>query len=206
MNVSGNPRDSRAETVPIYGTGDRVYDRPGYVYFIASETLIKIGFSGAPGVRLKALRSQTGEPLKILAHAVGWITDEAALHKKFAHLRDHQEWFRPEQELYDVIAAVKDGKSLTELLKPEVIADAKSAANALLKKIPTTPVEFDRWANAECGAWPAHVQINAYHANEELHARRSATPGSIQKFRDSLHEWALEAWGLKGLRGTGKER
>lgn len=78
----------------------------GFVYFIQGGAggLIKIGCtSSQPNVRFAAL--QIGSPVKLvkLGLVKGGFDREAELHRQFAHLREHGEWFRPEKDLTDFI-------------------------------------------------------------------------------------------------------
>jgi hypothetical protein len=77
----------------------------GRVYFIGAENgLVKIGWAVSPGLRLASL--QTGSPLRLrlLASKPGSRTDESDLHRRFAHLRVHGEWFKPDDELHAYLA------------------------------------------------------------------------------------------------------
>jgi hypothetical protein len=87
----------------------------GCVYFIQSEETfaIKIGFTGGDAEdRLAGL--QTGHPgaLRLLVDVPGTRADESTLHKKFASQRMSGEWFRPCDDLLELIEHLKDGGSL----------------------------------------------------------------------------------------------
>ena len=46
-------------------------------------------------------------PLRVIAKMVGhYRATERCLHIRFDHLREHGEWFRPEPDLLDFIAAI----------------------------------------------------------------------------------------------------
>jgi len=79
------------------------------IYFIqgARGGPIKIGSAGNPWQRAAAL--QTGNPNKLSVIAVipGGRAEEAALHSKFASLREHGEWFSPSSDLVSFIDGVK---------------------------------------------------------------------------------------------------
>lgn len=77
------------------------------VYFIQGDGggLIKIGVSSDVEARLR--QHQAGCP--VILRRIGLIVDanaleEARLHERFAHLREHGEWFRPEPDLLAFIA------------------------------------------------------------------------------------------------------
>lgn len=70
--------------------------KTGYVYFARAEgmDLVKVGYARHPASRLETL--QTGSPVELYIWATvpGDIALEKELHKQFAHLRSHGEWFR----------------------------------------------------------------------------------------------------------------
>lgn len=79
----------------------------GFIYFVAAETLnaLKIGFSAEhPSIRLKAIQTGCPAPLKLLAYVEGPQSEERQLHKVFAALRMHGEWFRYEGDLKFLVA------------------------------------------------------------------------------------------------------
>jgi hypothetical protein len=71
------------------------------VYFIRrpSDGQIKIGFSDNVGDRLVNLRAEYQEPLDLLTVIPGGQPEEAALHARFADIRERGEWFRATPEL-----------------------------------------------------------------------------------------------------------
>lgn len=77
----------------------------GRVYFVQAGDggNIKIGVSGNPETRVAGLQTGSDEPLRILATIPGGRAVEKELHRRFAALRVKGEWFRPEQELLDLI-------------------------------------------------------------------------------------------------------
>ncbi|MBN1430422.1 MAG: GIY-YIG nuclease family protein [Anaerolineae bacterium] len=80
------------------------------VYFIQSSTggLIKIGTAINANRRLAEIQNMSPVPLRILAVIPGDCRKEAELHKRFAHLRRHGEWFEPTIELLDFIRQAED--------------------------------------------------------------------------------------------------
>lgn len=86
---------------PEFGTRDYT---TGRVYFITDGELIKIGYSGAPEVRLSDLQTHSGRELEILKTIPGTYEDERRLHTQFSHLRVRGEWFQSDPELLDFIA------------------------------------------------------------------------------------------------------
>ena len=98
----------------------------GFVYFIADEHphFIKIGYSSKnPIDRMAAL--QTGSPLKLrlLAQIPGDIELERKLHRTFAPLRLHGEWFSYDGKLCDFMCYIEEpshGKSTSDMLDAAV--------------------------------------------------------------------------------------
>jgi cell division protein FtsB len=76
----------------------------GFVYFFADESRVKIGWSADPKKRLRALISGSGHALVPVGCVAGNLELERTLHKRFEHLRLHGEWFRPDPEIFAVIA------------------------------------------------------------------------------------------------------
>lgn len=82
---------------------------PGHVYFIQGEGggLIKIGWATNPAVRLKAMQMVCPVRLVMLLSFPGSGDTERALHKRFANLRAHGEWFEPSAALLAVIEELR---------------------------------------------------------------------------------------------------
>jgi len=68
---------------------------PCRVYFIGTDDMseVKIGSSSTPAARLTSLQTGSSKRLSILATIPGTQVEERALHKRFARLRSHGEWF-----------------------------------------------------------------------------------------------------------------
>lgn len=85
----------------------------GFVYFIQAEPVeaVKIGYSRYhPRERMRALQLGCPTPLKLTAFIEGSMKDEDALHRAFAHLRIHTEWFRLEGELAHLLAQLRHSR------------------------------------------------------------------------------------------------
>jgi len=78
-----------------------------YIYFIRQDDVVKIGITTDVKKRLGILRTQgsSSSPMLLLTSFPGDRDDEAGLHRRFDHLRSHDEWFRAEPELLELIAA-----------------------------------------------------------------------------------------------------
>lgn len=79
------------------------------VYFAIDHAtgLIKIGktFTGYLLSRIRDIERDLGRPVTLLAYMSGDWYAEQALHKRFAHSRDHSEWFRASADLNALISA-----------------------------------------------------------------------------------------------------
>lgn len=87
-------------------TGERTW-----VYFIAGEHAIKIGVARDPWRRLRELQTASPEPLRLVTCWWGSRKLEREIHRRFAHLRAHGEWFRADVAL---LALVQQIAALTD--------------------------------------------------------------------------------------------
>ena len=77
------------------------------IYFLQDETgPIKAGKSKNMVQRIRDIQTCNPRPIKLLGRTGGYTWTERQIHKKFAHLRIHGEWFRPEKELLNFIKKV----------------------------------------------------------------------------------------------------
>lgn len=94
-------RERREQRAPLL-------DGVSRIYFVLSVKMqrIKIGYSGHhPLLRFKIIQTDSADEVKLLGWMRGSRDDEKRLHDRFAHLHDHREWFRAEQDLLGYIAA-----------------------------------------------------------------------------------------------------
>lgn len=86
--------------------------RDGFVYFIQPEGggLIKIGWAKDPDARRTLLQCGSPVKLKLCRAQPGAMEDEKSLHRIFAELREHGEWFRAHPALARVADAIPDPK------------------------------------------------------------------------------------------------
>lgn len=78
----------------------------GFVYFIACDPLdaVKIGYTrGDPAGRLRALQTGCPSPLRLIDFAPSNEDEERRLHRAFAPLHIHGEWFRHDHKLRDFL-------------------------------------------------------------------------------------------------------
>lgn len=75
------------------------------IYFIAAieSQRIKIGFSAYPEKRINTLMTSSPYQLEVIKVISGNQDDERQLHQRFAHLRNHREWFTDCEELREYI-------------------------------------------------------------------------------------------------------
>lgn len=92
-----------------YGRENALKCGPGWVYFILADDLglVKIGHADNVRTRLDSLRGMSPVGLTLIATIQGDQILERSLHKKFARLRDHGEWFRYTMEISQFIKETK---------------------------------------------------------------------------------------------------
>ena len=56
--------------------------------------------------------------------------------------------------------------------------------------IPEEAAEFERWANKECPAWPADLQVKAAHASSALKRLYGTDPEDIGRFAVAYRQWS----------------
>lgn len=77
----------------------QVTNKPSCVYFLRSNGLIKIGLTTDLPKRIAALKTASANVIELIATVAGDRQLEMKLHKRFAHLRQHGEWFAENDEL-----------------------------------------------------------------------------------------------------------
>lgn len=77
------------------------------VYFLRAGEFIKIGkATGSPDSRIAQLKTGCPFPIEVVGTMAGGFDEERALHRRFAAIRAHGEWFHATPELIDFIAEV----------------------------------------------------------------------------------------------------
>lgn len=81
---------------------------PTYIYFVEAVGAgrIKIGFSANPEKRIRGLTTSSAHELKTLKVIEGELAQERSIHRRFAHLRTHLEWFQDAPELREYIESL----------------------------------------------------------------------------------------------------
>jgi hypothetical protein len=143
MNDSRTNGSICAETVPGKKFADHSINNAwGYTYFTLRDGLIKIGHSGAPKSRLAKVGGE------VLAVVPNEIVREGEAHQKFAHLREHKEWFRPEPDLLAFIKEVKErADQLPKRERRPALSANEQAARRLTAKVPTLPKRLHPFAH-----------------------------------------------------------
>lgn len=85
---------------------NRLAKTQGYIYFIRCENFVKIGYSAAPRRRPKEFATCNPFDCVLIGIMSGGTLLEDELHKRYAHLRHRNEWFRAVPELLADIAAM----------------------------------------------------------------------------------------------------
>jgi hypothetical protein len=91
----------------------------GFVYFIkpvGQDGPIKIGHSTFPPARLASLQTWSPVELELVAHFPAPRQVETDLHDRFARWQLRGEWFEASRELTDLIAGIRDGGRLRDLV------------------------------------------------------------------------------------------
>lgn len=98
------PSSSPVESLRLFVDGESQITN-GYVYFIEALGIghIKIGWSINPLKRLAQLQTGSAARLQLLGYIPGKKPFEQKLHKDFAHLCHHDEWFHGTEELRSYI-------------------------------------------------------------------------------------------------------
>jgi hypothetical protein len=98
--------------------------RPWVTYFVrlGDDGPIKIGKTFDVEARMKKLQTGVPAPLKVLRVVKADV--ERDLHQRFAHLREHGEWFTPAPELLDFISKEEfaNGSRMAPGSSPEPVA------------------------------------------------------------------------------------
>ncbi len=120
-------------------TGRKPTPTEGTVYFLRSGGYIKIGWTSDLQRRMRAYPPDS----ELLASRPGTRKDEAALHKKFAHLRSHgREWFPLAPQIRDHIKTVTHEHGQP----PEVQFAARETATPMPHRINKTGPTPKHWS------------------------------------------------------------
>lgn len=77
------------------------------VYFLRAGDFIKIGkATGTPDSRISQLKTGCPFPIEVAATMIGGYDVERSLHKRFAAIRAHGEWFHAASDLLEFISSI----------------------------------------------------------------------------------------------------
>ena len=134
----------------------------GYVYAIECSGRVKLGFSGRPDLRLNKISSDAPFPCEMLGFWPGTIADEQELHRRFADVRAHGEWFALTLALRAFIADKMGPAEATEAVSfdaPEI--DLRKARRQLglsqiemAQRLGVHQGTISRWELSEIDAGP----------------------------------------------------
>jgi len=99
----------------------------GFIYFLRSGDLIKIGFATNVQRRISSLQIANPAPLVLLATMKGSPRREKQLHHRFRSLRVSGEWFSPGANLLKFIKIVQE-QTATGMMNGNERLESKEAA------------------------------------------------------------------------------
>lgn len=142
---------------------------PARIYFIKPVGMdgpIKIGYSKKPEIRLLALSSWSPFTLEIIGTTPGGSQDENFLHRRFADLHTHREWFRSSPLLREVIARILAGE---EIRKACVAIPIAGSIRNQKKRRPTPERQlFINYGAKIRAAVPRSGQKGCYYAHPSI--------------------------------------
>lgn len=108
----------------------------GYVYFIEMERprLIKIGYASDVDERLSNLQTACPFELSVLDVFIGTKEDERVLHKMLKPHRYRREWFRPTDDVFDLMEDLEQYRRETfdrTIFDPAVHATTRAICDAI---------------------------------------------------------------------------
>jgi len=110
----------------------------GYVYFAwsESESLVKIGWSGNPEVRLRDFKTATAGSVRLVYQTKAVRMDERRIHTALKRDRTSGEWFRPSTSLTALIRALEGGASIKGACDAAEEARLRGDISAISHKTP----------------------------------------------------------------------
>ncbi len=147
------------------------------IYFVRAKDSghVKIGYSATPHSRFSKMRSDSASELEVVVVIEGDLTDETALHKRFAELRERGEWFR-------------DDGSLTAHMDRLIASGAQVPKPPRKRKQPTN----GRPSNAQLIA----LGLSKSYASELVNGKKLPSLGTALKIQSAfgypVTEWKVE--------------
>lgn len=87
-----------------------------YIYFVATQGMVKIGFSSMILDRVSKLSAQSPSRIRFLAALPGGRNIEKALHEMFADDRVKGEWFKHSPAIREVVKALQSGRTFVNIV------------------------------------------------------------------------------------------
>jgi hypothetical protein len=103
------------------------------IYFIkchCSIGYIKIGYTSGGTARVNGLQTATPYQVTLLKIIRGDQTAERAMHRRFAHLHERGEWFRPGPDLVEYVSGLEN-----ETEPPATAEDREKMAMRLAMRV-----------------------------------------------------------------------
>lgn len=164
----------------------------GFVYFIkpvGQDGPVKIGHSTYPADRLPALQTWSPVDLELVTQFAAPRQTESDLHERFARWQVRGEWFEATPELTDLIAGIRDGGHLQDLIdlsaKTGKLTRRPNTKSALAKVVGSYKLRVER-ARQKGGALrgrqldlPTPVRAILSSAGGYRQAYRALTPSEI---------------------------
>jgi hypothetical protein len=145
------------------------------VYFIRCGDFIKIGFSEQTERRFKSLQTAAAAPLELLGTIHG--ERELELHRQFAHLRSHGEWFRAAPELLAFITAHADSMHATRGPGAKALRELQSLRNQY-------PPDSTLWHHADI--WLQALRGYCHAPSEHRHKAVMGCAARFEKRRQEI--------------------
>lgn len=124
----------------VFASPQPPVDPRSRVYFARCRGMvgpIKIGCTTNPETRVQALSTWAPFPVEVVVTIPGGFDLEGRIHRRFAHLHSHREWFRADDELLGVIDWLLAGAAIeqaTNLDAPTGEIRAKRAWSEVSKR------------------------------------------------------------------------
>jgi hypothetical protein len=129
--------------------GESRKNQRGYIYFIGSESgPVKIGYSRNPWARVKDISTSNHDTVELLAVVRTNEVSERRIHELLADYRSTGEWFRRDDFIDRLIAAIKGGISTdSELYAYVATLRSSDVATTVLLLPATSETESDTEKN-----------------------------------------------------------
>lgn len=144
-----------------------------YVIGTPGSSVVKIGVTNSLERRIRQIQTMSPVPLQLLWSCVGSIALEAALHREFADLRTHGEWFDfgdsdPVATIREVVPKLKVVEGKASQTRKRRAASTKAAARARYMPVYGPGTIFKRDPTlTEVEGWPSLDHQVPYYRQEK---------------------------------------